>query len=77
MLDASTATKSDLLAYWNQKKDEGVTFYLDGEEVSPDVLCEKCVWEKSPYMADYVFEAGGKITQIRMDYVRVKSGKRK
>ena len=61
-----------MMASWQQLREKGVEFYVDGEEVSMKEAFSLAVREDSVYMADYVLGAEGRIQQIRLDKVELK-----
>ena len=48
----------------------GVELFVDGRAVLPGEAVARTVRENSPYMADFVLDAGGDVEQIRFDKVR-------
>ncbi|MDR0220021.1 MAG: hypothetical protein LBI54_01290 [Lachnospiraceae bacterium] len=50
--------------------EQGIKLYIDGESATPDEIAFRCVNEKrAVYMADYVLDERGELTEIRYDKV--------
>ncbi|MBQ7954465.1 MAG: hypothetical protein IJ282_01825 [Lachnospiraceae bacterium] len=49
----------------------GVALFLEGEPSTPGEIIGKCVGEDSMYMADYVLNEEGYLTELRYDLVSV------
>ncbi len=47
----------------------GIALFLEGEPASPGEIAGKCIREDSCYMADYVINDQGCLTEIRYDKV--------
>lgn len=52
-----------------QMKDTNVALVCDGEAEEPERIMKRCVCEESSYMADYVFDSDGALTELRYDKV--------
>lgn len=58
------SARREMQALWNQMQNCGVKLFVDGEAVSPTEAVARTVREDSPYMADYVMEDSGRISQV-------------
>ncbi len=58
-----------MLSQLEQMRRCGVELFVDNRAVQPAEAVAKAVRENSPYMADYVFDATGVISQVRFDRV--------
>lgn len=47
----------------------GIALFLEGEMSTPVEIAGKCVQEDSCYMADYVIDDRGYLTEVRYDKV--------
>lgn len=47
----------------------GVDLYLDGTRSSPDVIAYRCIREDKIYMADYIWDEGGNLKELRYDRI--------
>lgn len=47
----------------------GVELFLEGEPSSPGEIAGKCIGEDCVYMADYVLDDRGSLTQLRYDKI--------
>lgn len=47
----------------------GIALFLEGELSTPGEIAGKCVQEDSCYMADYVIDDRGYLTEVRYDKV--------
>lgn len=47
----------------------GIALFLEGEPSTPLEIAGKCVQEDSCYMADYVMDDSGYLTEVRYDKV--------
>lgn len=47
----------------------GIALFLEGEPSTPAQIVGKCVQEDSCYMADYVIDDRGYLTEVRYDKV--------
>lgn len=47
----------------------GIALFLEGEPSTPLEIAGKCVQEDSCYMADYVIDDRGYLTEVRYDKV--------
>ena len=77
-MEKQNFTKSDrkkevsrkrLEKYFWKFQQKGTELYVDGEKVSPSKAAEYAVREESPYMADYIIDDRGEVSQIRLDKV--------
>ena len=57
--------RSELEEMYNQ----GVELFVDNRAVRPEEVVAKAVRENSPYMADYVLDSHGAVTEVRFDRV--------
>ena len=57
--------RSELEQMYNQ----GVDLFVDNRAVRPEEAVAKAVRENSPYMADYVLDSRGTLTEVRFDRV--------
>ena len=63
----------ELLELKLQKIEEsGVSLVCDGRREEPKQIADRCVCEESSYMADYVFDSDGVLTELRYDKVSCK-----
>lgn len=58
-----------MLSHLEQMRSCGVELFMDNRAVLPAEAVAKAVRENSPYMADYVLDAAGAISQVRFDRV--------
>ena len=49
----------------------GIALFLEGEPATPVEIAGKCVGEDCCYMADYVIDDKGVLTELRYDRVSV------
>lgn len=68
------AMEKDRLDAWEgllaRMEGRGVHFYLNGCKSRPDEIIRRCcVCEESDYMADFVTDEEGRLTEIRYDEV--------
>lgn len=49
----------------------GASLYLEGKTCTPEDIARHCVNEEMSYMADYVWNEKGKLTEIRYDKIQV------
>lgn len=61
--------KESMLLQLEQMRQSGVALFVDGRAALPNEAVSKAVRENSPYMADYVLGASGRIEQVRFDRV--------
>ncbi len=61
--------KEVMLSHLEQMRRCGVELFMDGRAVLPAEAVAKTVRENSPYMADYVLNSTGCISQVRFDRV--------
>ncbi len=52
-----------------QAKEDGVALYLDGQPSTPEKIASRYVCESTNYMADYVLDRQGSLTELRYDRV--------
>lgn len=63
------SARREMQALWNRMQDCGVKLYVDGKAVSPAEAAARTVREDSPYMADYVLEENGRVSQVHFNKV--------
>ena len=63
------AAKEALLIHLQKMERCGVELFIDGKAVASAEIVAKTVRENSPYMADYVLDEVGVISQVRFDRV--------
>ena len=63
------AAGEELLMRLQQMEQCGVELFIDGKVVASTEIVAKTVRENSPYMADYVLDEVGIISQVRFDRV--------
>lgn len=49
---------------------QGIHLYLDGMPTSPEIIATRCVKEDGSYMADYVWDEGGDLKELRYDKIK-------
>ncbi len=64
------SAREELLTELEDMCRKGVELFVDGRAVLPGEAVARTVRENSPYMADFVLDAGGDVEQIRFDRVR-------
>lgn len=47
----------------------GIALFLEGEPSTPIEIAGRCVGEESVYMADYVLDDSGILTELRYDKI--------
>lgn len=47
----------------------GVSLFMEGKPATPESIARKCVCEELTYMADYVLNDAGILTELRYDRV--------
>lgn len=62
--------------HMNQVYQNGIDLYIDGMRTSPEKLSQ-CINEDGVYMADYVWDDGGHLLEVRYDKIKKVSHKRK
>lgn len=67
----SGTPKKGMLTSLEQMREEGVNFFVDGEEVTLAEAMKRTVQEDFTYMADYVLDDKGKVEQVRFDKVNL------
>lgn len=60
----------ELPPFYEQLGEQGVKFYVRNKEVKPKKAAKKVEEGKSLYMADYVLDDRGKITEVHIDPVK-------
>lgn len=63
------AAREELLVHLQQMERCGVELFIDGKAVASAEIVAKTVRENNPYMADYVLDEVGVISQVRFDRV--------
>ena len=58
-----------LAAYLERLQRSGTELYIDGEAVPAVEVMRRTVQEECAYMADYIMEKPGRISQVRFDRV--------
>ncbi len=61
--------RSRVCAELEQLYQNGVDLFVDNRAVRPEEAVARAVRENSPYMADYVLDSRGALTQVRFDRV--------
>ncbi len=64
-----TANTGDLLAQYARMESQGVEFFVDGAPVVWDEAYWVAVREDCVYMADYISDGYGKISEVRLDKI--------
>ncbi len=49
----------------------GTSLYLEGKMSTPEDIAKSCVNEEMSYMADYIWNEKGKLTEIRYDKIQI------
>jgi len=63
--------REHLQAYLERLQRNGTELFVDGEIVPVGEVMQRMVQEECQYMADYVMEKPGKISQVRFDRVEL------
>ena len=63
------AAREAMLIHLQKMERCGVELFIDGKAVASAEIVAKTVRENSPYMADYVLDEVGVISQVRFDRV--------
>ncbi len=63
--------REHLQAYLERLERSGAELFVDGEAVLPGEAVRRTVQEECVYMADYIMEKPGKISQVRFDRVEL------
>lgn len=68
-LEEMEVARAVMLSHLEQMSRCGVELFMDNREVLPAEAVARAVRENSPYMADYVLDAAGAVSQVRFDRV--------
>ena len=63
------AAREAMLVHLQKMERCGVKLFIDGKAVASAEIVAKTVRENNPYMADYVWNEAGVISQVRFDRV--------